>query len=320
MSSQHSILVTGANGFLGQGLCKALAQRTCVRAVTRSKSRALENERIDQCYGELSSSFDWSPALTNVRSVVHCAARVHVMTEVADDPLREFRAINVDGTMNLARQAVNAGVKRFIFISSIGVNGGESSVKPFLASDRPEPHTPYAVSKYEAEVALQRLADESGLEVVIIRPPLIYGAYAPGNFASLMKFAASGIPLPLGAVTSNRRSFVYLENLISLIETCLDHPAAANQIFLVSDGEDLSTAALLRRLGNVLGRPARLIPVPVSLLMLGAALLGKPDMAQRLCGSLVVDICKTREMLGWLPPFSVEEGLQRTVERWNRSS
>jgi nucleoside-diphosphate-sugar epimerase len=238
------------------------------------------------------------------------------MKEEALDPLVEFRSVNVEGTLRLARQAAEAGVRRFIFISSIGVNGGDTFAHPFAAEDNVAPHTPYAISKHEAEVGLRALADNTKMEIVIIRPPLVYGPNAPGNFLSLMNWLMSGIPLPLGAVIENRRSFVFIDNLVDLIVTCLDHPAAANQTFLVSDGESLSTAALLRRMGEALGRPARLIQVPVPLLQMGAALLGKRDMAQRLCGSLEVDIGKTRELLGWTPPISVDEGLRRTAAHW----
>jgi len=239
-----------------------------------------------------------------------------VTKEEAADPLAEFRSVNVDGTLVLARQAAEAGVRRFIFISSIGVNGGETTAHPFTVDDSVSPHTPYAVSKHEAEVGLRALAEDTAMEIVIIRPPLVYGPNAPGNFYSLMKFLASRVPLPLGSVKANRRSFVYLDNLIDLIVTCLDHPKAANQTFLVSDGEDLSTTDLLRRMGQALGKPARLIPVPQQLLTLAAKVLGKPGIAQRLCGSLQVDIAKTRELLGWNPPVSVDEGLRRTAAHW----
>lgn len=315
MSTRQTVLVTGGSGFLGSALCTVLSREMLVRRVVRVGSADKELTGTETVRGDLSSDFDWSEALSGVSSVVHCAARVHVMRDIADNPLNEFRAVNVVGTMNLARQAAGAGVKRFVFISSIGVNGGETHVVPFSASDATAPHTPYAVSKQEAEVALRQLAKDSGMEVVIIRPPLIYGPDAPGNFASLVKLMASGIPVPLASVTANRRSFVYLGNLLSLIQTCLAHPAAANNTFLVSDGEDLSTAALLRRLAAAMGVPARLVPFPVSLLRLGAKLLGRSDTVQSLCGSLEVDISKTRELLGWTPPFSVDEGLFYTADK-----
>ncbi len=313
------VLVTGASGFLGGALCKVLSGKKSIRAAVRKVSSTKRIAGTEEVIGELSDRFDWSGALSGAASVVHCAARVHVMRETSEDPLKEFRAINVDGTMNLARHAVEAGVRRFIFISSIGVNGGETSGRPFSAFDFPAPHTPYAISKYEAEMALLALAEETGLEVVIIRPPLIYGPEAPGNFASLMKALVSGIPLPLASIVENRRSYAFVDNVIDLVATCLDHPAAANQTFLVSDDEDLSTAALLRRMAAALGRPARLIPVPAGLIVFGAKLIGRPGIAQRLCGSLQVDIGKTKALLGWTPPFSVDEGLRRTAEHWLES-
>ena len=239
------------------------------------------------------------------------------MTEQATDPLLEFRHINVDGTLNLARQAAEAGTRRFVFLSSIKVNGERTNPgRPFTADQQPEPGDPYGVSKMEAEIALRELAKKTGMEVVIIRPPLVYGPGVKANFLEMMRWLSRGVPLPLGAVTQNKRSLVALGNLVDLVETCIEHPAAANQTFLVSDGEILSTADLLQRLGIALGCPARLIPVPVGLLKLGAALLGRSAVAQRLCGSLEVDIGKTRELLGWSPPLSVDEGLRRTAEYW----
>jgi len=262
---------------------------------------------------ELGSQTEWLPALEGVTSVVHCAARAHVMRDTTTDPLAEFRRVNVDGTLNLARQAAQGGVKRFVFVSSIGVNGAVTSDVPFTADDRPAPHSPYAQSKFEAEQGLHRLAEETGLDVVIIRPPLVYGPGAPGNFGALVRAVRRGWPLPLGTVTGNRRSLVAIDNLVDLILTCLVHPAATNQTFLVSDGEDLSTADLLQHLGAAMGRPARLLPVPMRVLALGAKLLGKPEIFQSLCSSLQVDMSKTRDLLGWQPPIGVDEGLKRAV-------
>jgi len=310
------ILLTGASGFIGRALWPALSKRSPLRLALRDPGSLVMPEGVEVARAVLDSGEDWAGALKDVSLVIHCAARVHVMKEEALDPLVEFRSVNVEGTLRLARQAAEAGVRRFIFISSIGVNGGDTFAHPFAAEDNVAPHTPYAISKHEAEVGLRALADNTKMEIVIIRPPLVYGPNAPGNFLSLMNWLMSGIPLPLGAVIENRRSFVFIDNLVDLIVTCLDHPAAANQTFLVSDGESLSTAALLRRMGEALGRPARLIQVPVPLLQMGAALLGKRDMAQRLCGSLEVDIGKTRELLGWTPPISVDEGLRRTAAHW----
>ncbi len=305
------VLVTGANGFVGRVLCTALTQHGyAVRGAVRSSAASTQAPCV--AVGEITEQTDWSLALTDVDVVIHLAARVHVMRDTAVDPLAEFRRVNTAGTEHLARCAAASGVKRFVFVSSIGVNGAETFQQPYTALDRASPHSPYAVSKYEAELGLQALAAETGLEVVIIRPPLVYGPSAPGNFGSLMRWLKRGVPLPLGAI-HNQRSLVSLDNLVDLLVTCITHPAAANQTFLVSDGEDVSTTELLRRMGQALGRPARLVPVPASWLKLAAAMVGKPDVAQRLCGSLQVDIEKTRRLLGWTPPLSLDEGLKRAA-------
>jgi len=233
------------------------------------------------------------------------------------DSLAEYRCINVDATIYLARQAAAAGVKRFIFISSIKVNGEATFYgKQFLPTDEPRPRDAYGLSKMEAEQGLMELASETGLEVVIIRPPLVYGAGVKGNFASMIKLVERGFPLPLGAI-HNKRSLVGIDNLVDLIIRCIDHPAAANQVFLAGDGKDLSTTELLRGVGEAMGNPARLIPVPAGLLQLGATLLGKKAMAQRLLESLQVDISKTCELLDWKPPYTVDEGLRRCFEHSN---
>ena len=291
---------TACFGHRGAGFCcgrtlsaRLLAEGLTVRVSTRQRHTSTSLLECVQTT-DLSSTTDWSPALQMIDTVVHCAARVHVMNNQSSDPLTEFRNVNVDGTLNLARQAAAAGVRRFIFISSIKVNGeGTALGAPYLADAQPAPDDPYGISKMEAEQGLRALAAETGMDVVIIRPVLVYGPGVKANFLRMMRWLNKGVPLPLGAI-DNRRSLVALDNLVDLIITCLDHPAAANQIFLVSDGEDLSTTELLCRMGLALGRPARLIPVPVSLLTAGAALLGRRDMAQRLCGSLQVDISKRK--------------------------
>jgi nucleoside-diphosphate-sugar epimerase len=261
----------------------------------------------------LNAYTDWAEALANEQVVIHTAARAHIMKDEVPDPLAEYRKVNLEGTLNLARQAAQAGVKRFIFISSIKVNGEQTPLgKPFTPEDTPAPEDPYGISKYEAEQGLQQLAQETGMEVVIIRPPLVYGPGVKGNFASMVRLVEKGIPLPLGAI-HNKRSLVALDNLVDLIITCIDHPAAANQVFLAGDGEDLSTTELLRGVANAMGKPARLIPVPAGVLMLGATVLGKKAMAQRLLGSLQVDISKAREVLGWEPVVSVETALETAV-------
>lgn len=305
------VLVTGATGFVGGALIAALFEYGyAVRSAARRHSSNLPGEVLVR---ELAPNTDWAIALQNVGVVIHLAARVHVMNDTSADPLAEFRRTNVAGTLTLARQAAAAGVKRFIFISSIKVNGeGTRYGEPFTAEDLPQPVDSYGISKHEAEEQLRRLAAETGMEVVIIRPPLVYGPGVKANFLSMMRWLYKGIPLPLGAI-NNRRSLVALDNLVDLIVTCIDHPAAANQTFLAGDGEDLSTTELLRRMGAALGRPARLIPVPPALLSAGATMLGKRAVAQRLLGSLQVDISKTRALLGWTPPVSVDEALRKTA-------
>lgn len=307
------VLVTGANGFVGSAMLVRIVTTAGLQAVGACR-QPIGQPLPGASYtvvGDLAADTDWSKALSKVEVVIHTAARVHVMTETVDDPLTAFRRANVDGTLSLARQAVQAGVRRFIFISSIKVNGEETPLgRPYTAEDTPAPVDPYGVSKLEAETALLKLASETGLEVVIIRPPLIYGPGVKANFARMMRWLARGVPLPLGSI-NNRRSLVSLYNLVDLTACCISHPAAANQVFLVSDGEDLSTTELLKRLGLALSRPARLLPIPISLLKIVAALLGRGAMAQRLCGSLQVDIGKTREILAWQPPLAVDEGLRR---------
>ncbi len=284
-----------------------LSSKRKVYSAVRCES-PIENSVV---VGEIGLETHWGLALTGIDVVVHLAARAHVTKESYSNPLAEFRSINTDGTLALARQAAEAGVKRFVFISSIGVNGNHNT-RPFTEQDPPQPAEPYAISKLEAEQGLQELASETDMDIVIIRPPLVYGPNAPGNFGSLVRWVNKSIPLPLGAI-HNQRSLVALDNLVDFIITCIDHPAAANQTFLVADGEDLSTTELLRRVGQAMGKPARLIPVPMGILKLGATVLGKKAMAQRLCGNLQVDISKAREVLGWTPPVNVKEGLRRAV-------
>ena len=302
------ILVTGATGFVGQALCAELSRRQMdYRPVSRSPRPGFA------AIGAINGQTDWSEALADVDVVMHLAARVHVMNESAADPLAAFRAVNVDATINLARQAAGASVKRFIFLSSIKVNGeGTSAGKAFRASDVPRPEDAYGRSKLEAEEALLAISAETGMEVVIIRPPLVYGPGVKANFASLMTWATRPFPWPFGAIR-NRRSLVYVGNLVDFILLSARHPAAGNRVFLVSDGEDLSIGQLISKLSLAAGRKAWMLPVPPALLEGLAAILGRRAATQRLLGSLQVDIGETRALTGWSPPYSVEEGLAATV-------
>lgn len=309
-----NILLTGSTGFLGRRLTTVLKFKPDVNLTATVRScTQMPAVQVVKVSG-LDSDTNWSRALVNQQVVIHAAARAHIMKDEVDDPLGEYRRVNVYGTLNLARKAAESGVKRFIFISSIKVNGEQSPFgQPFTADDGAAPEDAYAVSKWEAEQGLQQLAAQTGMEVVIIRPPLVYGPGVKGNFASMVKYVKKGLPLPLGAI-KNKRSLVAVDNLVDLIVTCIDHSAAANQVFLAGDGFDLSTTELLRGVAKAMEKPSRLIPVPQSMLMFGALLLGKSDVAQRLLGSMQVDISKTRNLLGWEPPITVEEGLRRCFE------
>ena len=306
-----NVLLTGSSGFLGRSLVARLKREGYSLALAQ-RSQPVEPSLITHMIGSLSADTNWTSALVAQQLVIHTAARAHVMRDKVANPLAEYRSVNVEGTLNLARQAAAAGVKRFVFISSIGVNGNIST-RPFRASDLPSPAEPYAQSKWEAEQGLIKLAAETGMEVVVIRPPLVYGSGAPGNFGRLVRWIEKGVPLPLGSIR-NKRSLVGIDNLVDLIIRCIDHPAAANQVFLAGDGEDLSTTELLRAVGMAMGKPARLIPVPVELLQFGATLLCKKAMAQRLLGSLQVDISKACELLDWKPPYTVKEGFRRCFD------
>ena len=307
------LLITGANGFVGKAVCAlATYHGLSVRGALRIHGGmpcCIEPFVV----GEINVATDWSSALRDVNVVVHLAARVHVLRDAASDQLAAFRAVNVDGTLTLARQAAAAGVKRFVFISSVKVNGESTpSGRAFTEADLPNPQDAYGQSKYGAEQGLRQLSAYTGMEIVIIRPPLVYGPCVKANFAALMRVVKRGWPLPLGAV-HNQRSLVALDNLADFIVTCITHPLAANQNFLISDGQDLSINELVRGMAQVVGVPARLMPVPLWALQAGASLLGRENVLQRLCGNLQVDILKAQSLLGWQPPVSVEEGLRRAM-------
>ena len=312
------ILITGNTGFIGNALNQALlaAGKPVVAAVRHlSSGRNSHQTKIQRhSVGRICGQTNWQLSLNGVQTVVHCAARAHVIHENEADALAAYRSVNVDGTRRLAQQAAAAGVRRLVFLSSIGVLGIHTNGRgPFFVSDAPNPVVDYAVSKWEAEQALWEVAANTGLEVVVVRPPLVYGPGAKGNLARLLKLVRSGVPLPLGAV-HNQRSLIGLDNLVDLLIRCVDHPAAAGQTLLVSDGEDVSTPDLLRHMAAGLGRSARLLPVPVPLLRLSVRALGKQAEIDRLVGSLQIDSRQTRELLDWNPPVSVAEGIRRMVQ------
>jgi nucleoside-diphosphate-sugar epimerase len=310
------VLVTGASGFVGSALCRHLVARGfrptgVVRHLPPKPVPGVDYQIVP----DLGKSKLWKEILVGVDVVVHCAARAHVMRDSEIDPLAVFREVNVEGTRYLAEHAVNHGIKRFVYISSIKVNGEGTNERPFKADDKPAPEDYYGISKWEAEQVLQKIVCNSKLEIVIIRPPLVYGPKVRANFFKIMKLVKSGLPLPFGAI-HNSRSFVALDNLVDLILTCLKHPAAINQTFLVSDGDDLSTPDLLRRIAKAFGKSVQLIPIPLFLLRTTALLLGKTDLAERLFGSLQVDIYKTKKLLGWAPKVSVDEALLETTKHF----
>ncbi len=314
-ASLRTCLITGASGFIGRHLACALAQAPQpwqLRLVGRCAAR------LPDCAGAtqhtvraLDGSTDWSGMLQDVGVVVHAAARVHVLHDTAIDAPAQYRRTNTEGTVRLAEQAAAAGVKRLVFLSTIGIHGVGRD-RPYQETDAPAPNSPYAQSKLDAERGLQALAARTGLEVVVIRPPLVYGPDAPGNFARLTAIVRSGVPLPLGNVR-NLRSMVDVANLVSLIQNCMTHPAAAQQTFLVSDGQDLSTTDLIQRMGAALHQPVRLLPVPLPLLRWGAACIGKQSMLQQLTSTLQADIQKARTLLDWMPPVTVDAALAKAL-------
>lgn len=312
------VMVTGSTGFVGAAVVKSLTEKAGIEVLcaVRDSNLAATNNATSALIRCIDGEQDWTKILDRVDSIVHCAALVHVMNEQSPDPLTSYRRINVDGTLRLAKQAAQLGVRRFVFISSIKVCGEITGLgKPFTAQQTPAPIDAYGVSKWEAEQQLRAIAVETGMEVVIIRPVLVYGPGVKANFQNMIKWLHKGVPLPLGAI-HNKRSLVSLDNLVDLIVTCIHHPDAANQTFLVSDGEDLSTTELLRRMARALGKHAHLLPLPARLLEAVATVLGKRSVSQRLCGSLQVDISHTRARLGWSPPVSVDVALKKTAEHF----
>ncbi len=308
-------LLTGAGGFIGSVLCqKLIADPMPVKAVLRSskKTSDLPDKVVAVQVGMIDGDTAWDNVLDDVDVVVHLAARAHVLEDAAQDPLEAFRRVNVVGTERLARMAAKAGVRRFIFISSIGVNGESSVAGAFTEEDIPHPVSAYAVSKWEAEQLLHKVARETGMEVVILRLPLVYGAKAPGNFRRLMWLIKKGLPLPLKKI-HNQRSFVYVGNVVDAIYACMTHPAAANETFLLSDGENVSTPCLLKMIAEAQHKKVVLFSLPLGVLKAVCGLVGKGQELEKLTGTLVVDSSKIRRLLGWTPPFTLEEGIRETV-------
>lgn len=309
------ILVTGATGFVGRALCHELiARKHIVRAAVRRANG--ENRLPLECevtaIGAIGAGTDWSIAVERTDVVIHLAARVHVMRETAADPLEAFREVNVVGAERLARAAASSGVKRLVYVSSIKVNGESTVGTPFTEATAPSPLDAYSISKHEAELALRRVAQETGLEVVIVRPPLIYGPSVGGNFLRLLKFVARGVPLPLARV-NNQRSMIFLRNFLDALAVCAIHPGAAGKTYLVSDGRDVSTSQLMHDLARLMRMPSLLWPCPTALLWLAGRFIGKSDEIERLLDSLQIDSSQIRRELGWVPPFTMEQGLAETV-------
>ena len=310
-----NILVTGANGFVGQSLVKSLFSTEYKTIAGVRKIPQLQQNCEYRLIGNLEANTRWASILKDIDIIIHTAARVHVMDDKSTDPLTEFRKVNVEGTLSLARQAAAAGVKRFIFISSIKVNGeGTKLDHPYTADSHPNPIDPYGISKYEAEQGLLKLAETTPLEVVIIRPTLVYGENVKGNFHSLMKWTYKGIPLPIGGIKQNLRSLVSLENLVDFIITCIEHKNAKNEVFLISDDNDISTAGLLKEISKGLGVKNKAINIPPTLINKAAAALGKSGVAERLSGSLQVDITKAKNLLDWQPKYSTSESIQKAAQ------
>ncbi|WP_417533257.1 NAD-dependent epimerase/dehydratase family protein [Marinobacterium stanieri] len=312
-----NVLLTGPTGFIGKALLKHLLEKQEHNAASFSKISVATRKKLDiSCpqylIGDLSGSIDWAEVLESQDVVIHAAGRAHVLHESSQDSGKEYIRVNTDATLNLAQQAADTGVKRFVYLSSIGVNG-HVNTSPFSVGDPSSPTSLYAESKWKAEQGLWSIQKATGMQVVILRPPLAYGPSAPGNFHRLIQWVERGIPLPLGAVY-NKRTLVGVDNLVDLIRVCIDHPAAANRVILAGDDEDVSTTQILRGIAEGMGRPSRLIPVPESLLWAGASVLGKKTMAEKVLGSLQVDISETKRLLDWEPPYSFAEGMQRCFE------
>lgn len=312
-----NIMLTGASGFIGSKLLEQLPTDSTL-SLGRYKPEVQPSEKFFKL--EINNDTDYSLALSDVGVVVHLAARVHVMNDVMSNPLEEYREVNTRGTVNLARQAARIGVKRFVFVSSIKVNGEATTLdKPFTSADESAPEDDYGLSKAEAEQQLLEIGKETGMEIVVIRPTLVYGPGVKANFASLLNLVSKGIPLPFGCIKGNRRSLVSVTNLVDLIITCIYSPKAANQTFLVSDDHDVSTSEMLSQMAKALGKPQWQLPVPKWCYKLAGKLFRKQDVVNRLLGSLQVDITHTKDTLDWTPPQSLEDGFKQTAQAFLES-
>lgn len=313
MDTLHRVLVTGSNGFVGRETCRHLHDLGFeVRPVVRNPESQVVLDLPAIAVGEICERTDWSSAVESVRTIVHLAAMVHRSNDTSSNRLASYRRVNTAGTLHLARSAARAGVSRFVFISSVAVNGDSYSAEVLREDDRPCPIDPYGLSKYEAELGLKAISEKTGMETVILRLPLVYGPGVKANFLRLMQLIDKGIPLPLGSI-KNERSFLFLGNLVDAIHTCMTHPRAAGRMYLISDGCDVSTPELVRALVRFMGKFAGPVPFPPFFLRLGFGLLGRSKQAERLMESLVVDSSRIRSELGWSPPISFETGIQQTA-------
>ena len=316
-NNRKYVLVTGANGFIGSEICrKLLAEGRSVKGVVRSPDRLsiVPDKVVPVLIGTINGDTDWGVILNNVNVVVHSAGVAHKTDKRATEDLVEYRRVNVIGTERLARACSKAGVRRFVFLSSIGVNGEFIREKPFTENDVPSPMSAYAVSKLEAEQALREVSRKTGMEVVILRLPLVYGPDAPGNFGRLMSLIKTGLPLPLGNIKS-LRSFIYVGNAVDAIMVCMLHALAAGETFLVSDGQDVSTPDLVKRIACAMKKRAVLFSLPLGILKMLCKIAGKTQDLEKVIGSMLVDCRKIRRLLGWTPPFTLEEGIGAMVNR-----
>lgn len=306
------VLITGGNGFVGTTLITHLIKKSCFQVIALIRTSKFMHQTVEQIIAD--NIFE-AELPENIDVVIHLAGRAHVLNEISKNPIDEFRKVNVEGAMQLARQALEKKVKRFIFMSSIGVNGATTGSVPFSENSQPKPHADYALSKYEAEQALIQLFQGTSTELVIIRPPLVYAAHAPGNFAKLLKLTATHLPLPFAHI-NNKRSFIALDNLVDFIECCITHPKAANELFLIADSQAISTEQLVKSIKLGMQKPARLFYIPKTMAKLGAMLVGKQKLYEQLYESLEIDSSKAFHLLGWTPPSGIDQALRKVGDSY----